>query len=229
MEAACELLAENRPLLPAVILVILVALPCAGYWIGTLVDWSAGRWVGVGFAAEFVPPTALMQAAPADVARPPQLVIFFHLAKCAGTAVRELFQSSGQWGILPYCQPAPLVLEMLANMSAPPPYLFWEQHCTPSLPLLHAILNSSRHLPSRPHVTSFIVLRDPIDLALSDYAYFPRSRALALWARKNAELLLFGERRLGAGGMGRRSMLGFPRPRRALPKRGNRSLLSRAE
>ena len=219
MEAARELLAENRLLLPAAVF-IMVSLPLAGFWIGSLLDWLAGRWVGVGYVAEYVPPKNTALAA----AGPPQLVIFFHLAKCAGTAVRELFQSSGRWGILPYCQPAQFVLEMLAKMSAPPPYLFWEQHCNPELPALHATLNASAQLHFAPHVTSFIVLRDPIDLALSDYTYFhSREAELHTWARENAEQLLFDP-----------YLLGFQRPRRTLPTRalheaGNRSLLSRAE
>ena len=61
------------------------------------------KWWGAGFSGNYIPPRL---SPPAEQVSQPKLIIFFHLPKCAGTAVRQLYQTSDYWGILPYCSGA---------------------------------------------------------------------------------------------------------------------------
>ena len=118
------------------------------------------------------------------------VVLFIHLRKCAGTSVRELFGRRGLWGLLPYCASEDRVIRGMARMQPPDPYLFWEDHCNFFGSNLPHTINATRHLPWRPRVWSFILLRHPVNLTLSYHNYFNPNSSLEAWTRNHSELLL---------------------------------------
>lgn len=133
----------------------------------------------------------------ADEAR--RLAIFFHMHKCAGTSVREMFRRSGSWSLLPYCLPVAKVLTKL-NSSFWQPRMFWEQHCAVRMQgLAETLQRAEESVHGRGmSIISFTVLRDPVDVALSEHAHFHHNRLPEEWlAGAGSELFLFGRNHLG--------------------------------
>jgi hypothetical protein len=141
------------------------------------------------------------------------LAVFIHFSKCAGTAVRSLFVSSGAWRLAPYCiSPTRVMHGLRATGNQSSTWTFWEVHCSPSIRQLVPLLNATTRLSAEqagsplmmPLVFSFTSIRHPVDLVMSEHNYFHhRECPLASWAARNPELLL-GSRFLDLPGRPRR-------------------------
>ena len=125
-------------------------------------------------------------------------VVFVHMRKHAGTSIRRMFQSQGTWQLLPYCLPWPdAVQRALRSNSTSTRHMFLELHCHTYLPKFANMINASRktlatagHSPLR--VMSFTVLRNPIDLILSEHNFFGRHAfSHSEWVRTHPEDFLY--------------------------------------
>lgn len=130
--------------------------------------------------------------------------IFFHMRKCAGTSIREMFKQPATWALLPYCLPINKALSMLSGTAFN--YTFWELHCEVRMQhLANTIAQARTRLLNRHseplHLVAFTSLRHPVDMALSDHEHFHHREPAEQWIRSNGDLLLFDK-----------NYLGFPRP-----------------
>lgn len=130
----------------------------------------------------------------------PVIGFFLHLAKCAGTSIREAFIGSGAWAAVPYCVSSVVALRQLRQTleRRDAPFILWEQHCRPNVHRASQTIAALQSLPHTPAVASFTILRHPADLARSVHRYFHRKKAPPeLWLRQNAEVLLFDKGLMG--------------------------------
>jgi len=121
-----------------------------------------------------------------------RVVVFWHLRKCGGTSVRNMFASIGHWAQLPYCKTEYSVLKMASSLPRWP-FVFWESHCRPELWNVEKTARALHASIHRPVVTTFTVLRDPVAVAVATWNDFASTRPFASWVRNNTELLLFGK------------------------------------
>ena len=129
----------------------------------------------------------------------PSAVLFIHLRKCAGTELRKAFaKSCCKWKQTNYCaRPClgGLACELGNSTRSPIPStsrIFWEKHCFPDVQHLPQTVGRLRAV--RPDSFAFTVLRDPVDLVLSEHHYFASSYDPAEFIQRNPEMLLQGDR-----------------------------------
>ena len=140
----------------------------------------------------------------------PFVAVFFHLKKCAGTTVRNLFINAQAWAMMPYCQRRTTVAKkFLIPATRQSAWIFWEFHCflymdqhaaasgiaytlrTVKEALDRRSISSSDNVTAPTTVASFTVLRHPATLAMSEYYYWHRTTTTAeAWLQSNPELLL---------------------------------------
>lgn len=153
------------------------------------------------------------------------LVVFVHLRKSAGTAIRLVFERQRTWLLLPYCLSRSAAVKRALQASAKASFLFMELHCNNPLPNVGRAINQTRAqlLAFGRHplkVISFVVLRNPVDLTLSEHKYFGLSRhSHTAWVHAHGEAFLHSH-----------SYLHLPRsrPARSVSSHGNISDLEAA-
>lgn len=105
------------------------------------------------------------------------VVIFFHLRKCAGVSVRELFARQGAWRLAPYCLPAGRVLKGLraGAKGAGAGWTFWELHCDFDIQRVRQLVATVVNVTNGATVLTFTSLRHPVDLVMSEYSVHTRA------------------------------------------------------
>lgn len=146
-----------------------------------------------------VPPTRLgLKSSSATSGNQSTVVIFVHMRKHAGTSIRRTFESQHTWQLLPYCLPWPTAIQpALRSNASLTHHWFLELHCNNHFPRVASMLTAARETlvaagRGPAHHLSFTVLRNPVDLTLSEHNFFGRHAfSHAAWVRAHPEDFLF--------------------------------------
>jgi hypothetical protein len=130
----------------------------------------------------------------------PQVLLFVHVPKCGGSTVRSIFRKTGRWYMTYWALTQQIagwhqnqllhgIHEALGrNYSR----VFVEWHIDINMSFLPELKSYVRRMRPDVRVSSFTILRDPLELVASTSAYWLPTRAAVLSLRLMSEHLIFG-------------------------------------
>lgn len=119
------------------------------------------------------------------------LVIYYHLRKCGGTSVREMFTNNKRFERVDQFGAVSFLNKDIFSEENAGKHLFWERHTNPHIQKISEDTKKYKNYTN--NVYSFITMRNPISIVKSEYNYFHKDKiSFESFIKNNPNLLLYG-------------------------------------